>query len=646
VIAVAIRNGHRKAPYSPRGHLTATNEATEKIGFRSLAKIPVVVFLIVWAISVGYMGTHLKRGWVPHDEGTLGQEAERTLNGDIPHRDFDDYTGGVTFVHALAFRELGISSGTMRIVLFIFFVAWVPAVYYAVSRFSGTYAAGALTFLAVAWSVPNYPGPMPSWYNLFFATFGLAALLRYLEVNSRRWLVIAGICGGLSFLAKVTAAYYVAGVLLFFVFREQSISDDENRGSGKLVRLYSFSVALLLAIFISLLFRLVHKLPGIAELVYFVLPSFLLVALLLGREFAGVAGNDRGRFATLMDMCVPFGAGFVLPIIPFVMTYALLGSVHALILGLLAMPATHVLFATRAPLRAEMMVTAVPFILPVVLAYDCRRVGRIICAGVLALCASAVLILSVRNPVIYRTGWYSLALAIPWLVFSGVAVLWVARDRKNISPLRQQQIMLLMSLAALCSVIQFPFASPVYFFFAAPLVILFGSALFASAAKPPRLALGVLAGFYLLLVVLRITPGFVRHIGYYYTPDAQTARLSLERARGLRVEPGIVQVYEELIPLVQTHARGKFIYAAPDCPELYFLSGLQSPTRHLYGFAEDPMGQADRIMSLLESRDVNLVVIKGDPEFSGQISPELREMLERRYLYSAQVGTFEVRWRK
>jgi hypothetical protein len=171
---------------------------------------------------------------------------------------------------------------------------------------------------------------MPSWYNLFFATFGLAALLRYLEIGTRRWLVIAGICGGLSFLAKIAAAYYVAGVLLFFVFREQNISDDENRGSGKRARLYSFFVALLLAIFISLLFRLVHRLPGIAELVYFVLPSFLLVALLLGREFAGVAGKDRERFATLIGICVPFGAGLMLPIIPFVMAYARWGLLHTL----------------------------------------------------------------------------------------------------------------------------------------------------------------------------------------------------------------------------------------------------------------------------------------------------------------------------
>src|SRR6266404_9227261 len=166
------------------------------------------VFLIVSVFSIGFMATHLKRGWVPHDEGTLGLSAERVLNGDLPHRDFDDYTGGLTFVHALAFRVLGISSVSLRIVLFAFFVPWVPAVFYVASRFCSAYSAGAVTLLAVAWSVPNYPAPMPSWYNLFFATFGTAAILRHLEAGTRRWLFLAGLCGGLSILAKITAAYF------------------------------------------------------------------------------------------------------------------------------------------------------------------------------------------------------------------------------------------------------------------------------------------------------------------------------------------------------------------------------------------------------------------------------------------------------
>jgi hypothetical protein len=178
----------------------------------------------------------------------------------------------------------------MRIVLFVFFISWVPAVFYVASRFTAAYSAGAVTLLSVAWSVPNYPGPMPSWYNLFFATFGTAALLRYVETTTRRWLFLAGLCAGLSFLAKVTAAYFVAGTLLFFIFREQAITNEENRRRMERARFYSTTIFLGLAVFIVLLSVMIRKVPGVGGLIYFVLPPFALVVLLASREFAGIAG--------------------------------------------------------------------------------------------------------------------------------------------------------------------------------------------------------------------------------------------------------------------------------------------------------------------------------------------------------------------
>ena len=102
----------------------------------SITRAHWLALLVVWAISIGYMATHLKRGWVPSDEGYFGQTAERVLHGELPHKDFDEgYTGGITFLNALAFRELGINSVSLRIVLFLFFIAWVPAILYVAGHF-------------------------------------------------------------------------------------------------------------------------------------------------------------------------------------------------------------------------------------------------------------------------------------------------------------------------------------------------------------------------------------------------------------------------------------------------------------------------------------------------------------------------------
>jgi hypothetical protein len=609
-------------------------------------KTHTVLLLIVMTLSIGYMATHLKRGWVPHDEGTLGQCAERVLNGQLPHRDFDDYTGGLTFLHALAFRELGISSASMRFVLFVFFVPWVSAVYYAASRFCSAYSAAAVTLLAMAWSVPNYPGPMPSWYNLFFATFGIAAILRHLEAGTRRWLFLAGLCGGLSVLAKITAAYFIAGALLFFVFREQTITSEQYRYLSRRTRLYTATVALGLAVFLAMLFSMIHKVAGTDGVVLFVLPACGLVGLLLAREFAGIAGQDRERFVVLMRMCIPFGVGIVIPVVVYMVPYFLSGSIHDLVYGVAGAPARAIRFAVLAPNHPATMVTIIPIIVPVMLAYECSRLGRAICGGALVLYACAVLVFSTRSSFIYGLGWLSLETAIPILVLASVAILWTSRAQQNLSIMRQQQIVLLMSVAALCSLMQFPFAAPVYFFYAAPLVILAAAALFASAAHPPRFVLGALLCFYLLFVILRVSPGLIYQLGAKYAPDIQTARLTIARAGGLRVQPDDALLYDELIPLVQSHAAGKFIYAAPDCPEVYFLSGLQNPTRHYFDFAEDPVGHTTRILHALESLNVNVVAIHKDPEFSGPMPPDLQEALEKRYPHSAELDRFQVRWKK
>jgi hypothetical protein len=611
----------------------------------SMTKARWVVFLVVWAVSVGYMASHLKRGWVPHDEGTLGQSAERVLNGELPHRDFDDYTGGLTFVHALAFRAFGISSASMRIVLFAFFVPWIPAIFYMASCFGSSYSAGAVTLLAVAWSVPNYPAPMPSWYNLFFATFGAAALFRYVEVGSRRWLYFAGICGGLSILAKITGTYYIAGVFLFFIFREQTITNEKNRQSPARARFYSLTVALSLAVFLALLFGVIHKVLGNRGIIYFVMPTFGLVVLLLARELAGIAGHNRERFTTLVGMCLPFGMGIAIPLIVFLVPYVLSGTVLDLVHGVVAAPMRAVRFAVYAPEDPTAMFAILPFILPVIIAYECQKLGRAIWGCLVVLFTSAILIFSARSPEIYGFGWRWLTAAIPMLVLAGViAIYWVSHRSLKLNLIRQQQIILIMCVAALCNLMQFPLA-PGYFWYIAPFLMLLAAALSSFVTHPPRFVLGALMVYFLLFAVLRITPSFFFRLGSQYAPDTQTERLLIPRAGGLRVDPSDAELYDQLIPLVQSHAEGRFIYAAPDCPEVYFLSGLRSPTRHYFDFAEEPAAHTQRVLSAIDNLDIRLVTINLKPRFSGPMDAELRADLDQRFPDSAQVGHFEVRWK-
>src|SRR6266540_213585 len=183
------------------------------------------VLLLVWLVSAVYVFPFRLRGWIPTDEGAFGHSAERVLNGEMPHRDFPEiYTGGLSYWNALALRVFGLRLTSIRLALFICFLAFVPAVFAIASRFGSPLLSGLITLLAVVWSLPNYFAGSVSWYNLFLATWGTLALLRHVETGRRRSLFLAGALAGISCLFKVIGAHFIAASLLFLVYRERDLS--------------------------------------------------------------------------------------------------------------------------------------------------------------------------------------------------------------------------------------------------------------------------------------------------------------------------------------------------------------------------------------------------------------------------------------
>src|SRR6266852_3331806 len=105
-----------------------------------------LILLLVWLTSAVYVGINLNSHWVPADEGTLGQSAERVLHGEMPHRDFaDPYTGGLAYIDAAIFKLFGINLFWLRLFLFVCFLAWIPAVYGLARESLSPLPAGALT---------------------------------------------------------------------------------------------------------------------------------------------------------------------------------------------------------------------------------------------------------------------------------------------------------------------------------------------------------------------------------------------------------------------------------------------------------------------------------------------------------------------
>ena len=605
-------------------------------------------FVAVLVLSAVYSSWHLGRGWVPHDEGALGQSAMRVLQGELPHRDFDEiYTGGLSYVNAAAFRVFGTTLLSMRLVLFALFLAWIPAVFYIASRLAPPLAAAGITLLCVAWSLPNYPAPLPSWYNLFLAVIGIAALFRWLEDRRARWLIAGGVAGGLSLLVKVVGLYYVAGVLLFLVFQ----AHEESRRALKLDspnaaprgRSYAlFTTACLFAFLGALVLLVRHQLYP-AELVQFVLPGIALSVLIIRNEWLQPAGSSGIRFRTLGRLLLPFLFGFALPVGLFLIPFARAHAVGALLNGVFVLPVLRFGAAShRMP-----SLTSLRALIPVLLlfAYGRQLAGRSTRHHwvILSLLMGAYLVATGTNPLLYHLVWFAIRNTLPMLVLLGAFILSRTRAADAESPLTRSRTMLLLSVSAVFTLVQFPFSAPIYFCYVAPLVALAAVALLPQVRPmAPAVPVSLLA-FLIAFAVLRVNTSPLGSMGLWYQPYPATTSLALPRGH-LDVPLQDANMYHAAVGVLQQHARGGYTWASPDCPEVYFLSGLKNPTRSLFDFFDEESGRTARILSALDQHGVTAIALNSSPAFSGAISDELVNALKVRYPFGTNVGKFQIRW--
>jgi hypothetical protein len=601
-----------------------------------------LVLAVVLVVAGIYTGLHIGRGWVPADDGALNQSALRVMQGQLPHRDFGEiYTGGLSFIHALAFRVFGVNLMSLRICVFLFFLAWLPAVYYIALRFTSAIGAGAITLLAVAWSYPNYPAAMPSWYNLFFATFGAATLLRFLEVRTRRWLVVAGVCGGVSILIKVIGAYYVAGALLFLAFLEQSESSGKSSETnvGKtpknswLYRLFSVSALLL---FLAILVNVLHKRLGIAELYQFVLPSAVIVGLILLGERDVQAGTGQ-RFETMFRAIVPFLCGLVGPVIVFLMPYAWSGEVWKFLFGVTSSAVSRAVdLGVIRPVGIEKLLFVLPLVgvLAAAMYWD-KFQGKVV-GVVLGLGAIILAVRAAQSFAIVSGIWSSVATLTPIMVLLGAVMVWANKKAKG-TKIERQRVVLLISLAATCSLVQFPFAAPIYLSYATPLTLLALVAI-VSTGKTQRgtYALASVVGFYLVFGVVCLVPRCIYELTYTV---GHMDTMQGPRTGGLKIEGAAF--FDDFSRFLRQHSPNGFMFAGNDCPELYFLSGLKNVTY------DDGGAAPEEILKAIQSDDLNLVVLNDSPYFPGAvITPEVRAEVIRRFPHAARFGIFLVFWKR
>lgn len=262
---------------------------------------------------------------------------------------------------------------------------------------------------------------------------------------------------------------------------------------------------------------------------------------------------------------------------------------------------------------------------------------------VLLAVAAGVLASAPHNDISNIIGLASVLGSIPVLVIAALVVLLPLRVVAGGNVRDEQLLALLLIMTALLSLIQFPYASPGYFCYVAPLAVLLAAILISRLPRPPRAVLCAGVAFYTLFGVFIFRPHF---LGSHYRPEADDSPLNMPRTGGLLVTAKSAAEYNELIAFVKEKSSAGPIFAGPDCPEIYFLSGIKNQTPVLFDSLVDPIEYEQIINGLFNRPNFLKVAILKDSTGSAESQLRLLQTLvAARFSNSRKIGRFTVYWR-
>ncbi len=266
-------------------------------------------------------------------------------------------TPALGHLHALAFRHLGVSVHSMRYTLLAYASLFAMACYAIAVRVSKPPVAASVTLLCAALTLPVYAASMPSWYNLFFLLFAVAALLEFDRSGSRRWLFWAGCCVGCSLVIKITGLYLLATVLLFLAYR-QLCHSSTGTGPG-----YSILILIACATFSALGLVFARGDLPLRNLIHFSVGLIAVASCLAWQQW------QQGRSGPLLDwpglramagQIVTVMLGMALVIGLFLVPYLVEGAMTDLFRGLFVLPRLRLAHAALPPPALKWVAYSLP----------------------------------------------------------------------------------------------------------------------------------------------------------------------------------------------------------------------------------------------------------------------------------------------
>ena len=595
----------------------------------ALAASIIVAALFAWPL--------LDRGWTPHDDGMLGQTAERIRFGQLPHRDFEElYTGALGMWHALAQRVFGTTMMAPRYALFGLWCGWLAIVFGIVKRTTAPWMAAAITIAIAMWTLPVYPSAMPSWYLLICATGAAGALLNWNDIRRPRWLLMAGVAVGIGLIIKITALYLLAAALLSIVSSVQ----QPQTADASVRRKWAPSAAVIVGavILAAMVLWLLRDRTAAPELLHLVVPVVLLVLALSVREVRIVRAAGR-KWHELLVPTGWFAVGVAVPVLMFALPYVFTGSLAALVRGVFVDPLTRIggmNFAMR-PLEKSIPGLYFLALVAVELRWGAIRIVKVaaIAAGIWFAWRST------QSYVVYQAVWEGARLLLPMSI--AIIAFQYARSLSagGTNTRGQFNAMTLASFAALFALNQFPFSANVYFCFVAPLVFL---ALMRATPQAASRLVGttVLLGTF---AVLSLHPGDLNTLGFYPAHVDLDHRLGMARG-GLRVSSSDSAQYATVQALVVVHRDGLPIFAGPGIPEIPFFAGPPYYGHNVFHFLAYDRRDTTAVAGSMIADSAATLIWNLHPAFGEPVSPSVKAWYDARFPHVAHVGEgLEVRWR-
>ncbi|HEY5890337.1 MAG TPA: glycosyltransferase family 39 protein, partial [Acidimicrobiia bacterium] len=300
------------------------------------------------------------RGWIPHDEGTLGQAATRVLGGEVPHVDFHDTYGGLqAYAHAGVFSLIGESIRSLRIANIVVAAVAAYASFTIVRRVQPVVVAASAGVAAMLVGFAVYPASMPSWWNVALGLASAALVLRWLDSRNSTLLAAAGLLTGVNFLVKPTGAYFAAAIALYLMML---VSPD----SPKRRTLVALGAVIVLSFGV-----LLTGAPSLLAVALLLVPLALVA--FVGFRMESVPRMPGGQVVPLSSVAM-FSLAVVVPIGIFALPYVLSGNGDALISGWLRLPQLRfdsAAWSRSIPLLPLLLLSAVG----VLTYWACRRIN-------------------------------------------------------------------------------------------------------------------------------------------------------------------------------------------------------------------------------------------------------------------------------